>query len=91
MMHLHRNCEGIDAAVFSSDMLFDAARRELLKGYVERWIRAIEDHAIGEVRTRVHQIDPECWISYSGKPKEFKQAMDVRRLAAIKKSKEKTK
>ena len=30
-----------------------------------------------------YKIDPECWISYSGKEKKFKQAMDRRRTAAI--------
>lgn len=32
---------------------------------------------------RAYEIDPECWISYSGQPKKFKQAIDIRRTAAI--------
>jgi hypothetical protein len=90
MMHLHRNCEGIDAAVFSGDLLFDGDRRELLKGYVERWVRAVEAHELQDIKERAHSIDPECWVSYSGKPKHVKQAMDVRRLAALKQAKEMT-
>jgi hypothetical protein len=44
MKHLERDCEGIDATVFSSDMLFDDERRKMLKEYVGRWTRAIEQH-----------------------------------------------
>lgn len=36
-----------------------------------------------EVMARAYQIDPECWISYSGKDKKFKQAVERRRTAAI--------
>jgi hypothetical protein len=89
-MHLHRNCEGIDAAVFNGDLLFDADKRDLLKEYMGRWLRAIEAHELTDVKERAHRIDPECWVSYSGKPKHVKQAMDVRRLVALKKSKELT-
>ena len=34
--------DSIDAAVFSSDMLFDDDMREMLKEHVARWGRAIE-------------------------------------------------
>ncbi len=37
-------CDGIDAAVFSSDSLFDEEFRKVLKYYSERWLRAIEEH-----------------------------------------------
>ncbi len=90
MMHLHRNCEGIDAAVFSGDLLYDADKRDMLKEYMKRWLRAVGEHELQDVKERAHRIDPECWISYSGKPKEFKQQMDARRLAALNKSKEMT-
>ena len=44
MNHLEGNCEGIDASVFSSDMLFDDKRRKMLKDYIGRWTRAIAAH-----------------------------------------------
>jgi hypothetical protein len=47
MNHLEKNCEGIDASVFSSDMLFDDERREMLKQYIGRWVRAIDEHEKG--------------------------------------------
>ena len=44
MSHMEEACESIDASVFSSDMLFDDERREMLKNYIGRWSRAIEEH-----------------------------------------------
>ena len=44
MSHLEQNCESIDASVFSSDMLYDDERRNMLKEYIARWTRAIEAH-----------------------------------------------
>ena len=44
MEHHDKACESIDASVFSSDMLFDAERRALLKDYLGRWTRAIREH-----------------------------------------------
>lgn len=44
MSHLEQACESIDASVFSSDMLFDDGRRKMLKDYIGRWSRAINDH-----------------------------------------------
>lgn len=40
------------------------------------------------VKDRAHEIDPEAFVSYSGKPREFKQAMDARRTAALEKASE---
>lgn len=34
----------IDAAVFSSDSLFDEGFRNMLRGYCDRWIRSLDDH-----------------------------------------------
>lgn len=48
MNHLERDCEGIDASVFSSDMLFADERRAMLKDYIGRWTRAIEQHEAAE-------------------------------------------
>lgn len=48
MDHLHQNCEGIDAAVFSGDMLWDDKRRASLKEYIARWGRAITQHEAPE-------------------------------------------
>lgn len=44
MNHLENDCEGIDASVFSSDMLFNDEQRAMLKRYIGRWVRAIEQH-----------------------------------------------
>jgi len=35
------------------------------------------------IKDRAYEIDPECWISYSGKEKKFKQLMDKRRNEAL--------
>lgn len=35
------------------------------------------------VKNKAQQRDPECWVSYSGKPKAYKSAMDARRTAAL--------
>lgn len=42
--HLENDCEGVDAAIFSGDVLWDDAERAELKAYVERWARAIDEH-----------------------------------------------
>jgi hypothetical protein len=44
-------------------------------GYQPRWPF--------EVKQLAYKLEPECWVSYSGKPKHFKAAMDVRRTAAL--------
>lgn len=44
MNYLEKACENIDASVFSSDMLFDDDQRSMLKSYIDRWTRAINDH-----------------------------------------------
>lgn len=36
--------DGIDAAVFSGDVLYDSDTREPLKESCERWLRAIAEH-----------------------------------------------
>lgn len=38
------------------------------------------------IKDRAYAIDPECWVSYGGKPKGFKQVMEVRRKASIEKA-----
>lgn len=35
-------------------------------------------------KERAYLLDPECWVSYSGKPRVFKRAMDLRRTASLK-------
>ena len=42
--HLLDACESVDAAVFSGDVIWDDNSRTQLKGYVERWQRAIAEH-----------------------------------------------
>lgn len=34
------------------------------------------------IRKRKQELDPEAWKSYSGKPKQFKQSMERRRIAS---------
>jgi len=41
---LEEHFDAIDAAVFSSDVLFDDNLREDLKLYIGRWVRAIVAH-----------------------------------------------
>lgn len=36
-----------------------------------------------EVKQIAYKLDPECWASYSGKPKPYKQMMDIRRTASL--------
>lgn len=42
--HLEKNCEGVDASVFSGDVLYDDESRAELKNYIGRWTRAIAEH-----------------------------------------------
>lgn len=37
-----------------------------------------------DVKELAYELDPECWESYSGKAKAFKQGIDRRRSAALK-------
>lgn len=46
--YLEDNCEGIDAAVFSGDVLYNDVERAELKVYVERWARAIAEREQAE-------------------------------------------
>lgn len=39
-----------------------------------------------EEKALAYNLDPDCWISYSGKNREFKRAMDKRRLASLRKA-----
>jgi hypothetical protein len=36
-----------------------------------------------DIKQAAYALDPECWVSYSGKPREFKQAMERRRVASL--------
>ncbi len=49
LTHLENNCENIDASVFSGDLLFDDARRTMLKDYITRWSNAIKNHESREL------------------------------------------
>lgn len=41
-----------------------------------------------EVKELAYQLDPECWISYRGKPRDFKRSMEVRRKASLERARE---
>jgi hypothetical protein len=38
------------------------------------------DHRLKEI---AYKLDPECWVSYSGKPRSFKSHMDSRRTRSL--------
>lgn len=40
------------------------------------------------VKELAQTLDPECWVSYSGKPKHVKQYMEGRRVAALNQARE---
>ena len=40
------------------------------------------------VKAVAYALDPECWISYSGKPIAFKRIMEARRTASLSKAEE---
>lgn len=46
--HLLQACEGVDASVFSGDVLYNDEDRAELKKYVARWQRAIDEHEAPE-------------------------------------------
>jgi hypothetical protein len=46
---LSQSCEEVDAQIFSGDVLLDDDDRKELRGYAERWIRAIDDHEFAEL------------------------------------------
>ena len=48
LKELDELCDQIDASVFSGELLYIDAERELLKTYVERWQRAITNHEENE-------------------------------------------
>lgn len=48
MNHFERACEGVDAAIFSGDTLWDDEKRHMLKDYLARWNRAVEEHERSE-------------------------------------------
>jgi hypothetical protein len=39
-----------------------------------------------EVKQLAYTIDPTCWVSYSGKPRNYKAVMDSRRTASLDKA-----
>lgn len=36
-----------------------------------------------KIKQRSYTLDPDCWISYSGKPRQFKRSIDARRTHAL--------
>lgn len=38
------------------------------------------------VKERAYKLDPECWTSYSGKPREFKRYIDHRRADSLRRA-----
>jgi hypothetical protein len=41
-----------------------------------------------DVKELAYTIDPTCWVSYSGKPRYFKAAMDDRRTKSLREAQE---
>jgi hypothetical protein len=50
---------------------------------VDNMIGQSEEMWPQRVKEMAYSLDPECWISYSGKPKRFKQYMEGRRLSSL--------
>jgi hypothetical protein len=48
---------------------------------IDRQIK--ESETRDRIKKRAYELDPECWISYSGKPRSFKRYMDQRRTEAL--------
>lgn len=48
--YLHKACEEVDASIFSGDVLYSDAERKDLREYVERWLRAINEHEATEAK-----------------------------------------
>ena len=65
------------------------SRREALAAEAQGW-RALtpstENGYSDEVKQAAYKLDPECWVSYSGKPKKFKSYMETRRVASLNKA-----
>lgn len=62
--HLKKNCEGVDASVFSGDVLYDDDSRAELKDYIGRWTRAIAEHERAAVEAALlapQQAEPTCY------------------------------
>jgi hypothetical protein len=59
MNHLERNCEGLDASVFSSDMMYDHERYSMFKEYLSRWNRAVEEHDKAEMTANTPPAQPQ--------------------------------
>ena len=56
--HLERNCEWLDAAVFTGDMMYDPERYAMFKGYLSRWNRAVEEHNKAEMTDATPSAQP---------------------------------
>ena len=46
--HLVKACDGVDACIFSGDTLFGDETRAMLKDYLARWQRAVDQHEAEE-------------------------------------------
>jgi hypothetical protein len=44
--YLDKLCDELDAAIFSGDLLYVETQRSLLKTYLERWQRAVNEHEV---------------------------------------------
>ena len=55
--HLKTSCEEIDACIFSSDILYQDKNSSELRIYVERWLRALDEHERLASQTGV-DVDP---------------------------------
>jgi len=54
--YLENDLEGVDASIFSGDVLYDDEDRAELKAYVERWSRVIAQHeAVAAIESRPMQ------------------------------------
>lgn len=55
--YLEEMCEGIDAAVFSGDVLYSDDERKELAEYIARWSNAIGEHEAISAAEKEHGHD----------------------------------
>lgn len=78
------NCWEVSSRIGYSD--FRAPLRKML-AELDLTLMPLELHQAprfsSEIKEIAYQLDAECWVSYSGKPKKFKQAMEARRIKSL--------
>jgi hypothetical protein len=77
--------DGQDCRVCNKCGSIEVARSAELQGW-QPFPPSSENGYSDHVKQVAYKLDPECWVSYSGKPKNFKSYMETRRVASLKKA-----